>query len=313
MPVDERTGLRIGLMLAMPGEDLRTAEIVARAQAAESEGFASGWLPQTLAFDALTVIALAGAATRSIELGTAVVPTYPRHPVALASQALTVEEATGHRLALGVGLSHRFLVEDMLGLDYSHPIQHAREYLTILGGLLRGDHVRFDGERYRVSAKVTVAGSQPPPLLVAALQPAMLRLCGRIADGTITLAAGLPYLRDTVVPTIRASAASAGRHPPRVLAMIPVAVTADPDHDRERIARRFRVYANVPSYRAILAHAGAGSLADTALCGDEQTVAAGLTDLEAAGVTDLIAMIGTDDSRTRTWLAERARAATCEA
>ncbi len=122
--------MRIGTMLSMPGDPSGTRALVERAAAAEQAGFASVWLPQVATVDALMVLALAGAQTRRIELGTAVVPTYPRHPTALAMQALTVQDATQNRLALGIGLSHRFMIEDSLGLDYSKPIPHMRDYLN---------------------------------------------------------------------------------------------------------------------------------------------------------------------------------------
>ena len=137
--------MRIGVMLSMPGDLTGLAGLVRRAVEAEAAGFASAWLPQVTGLDALTVLAIAGGATSGIELGTSVVPTYPRHPVMLAGQALTVQDATGGRLALGIGLSHKMMVEGVLGLDYSRPVPHMREYLSVLNGLLAGERVQMSG------------------------------------------------------------------------------------------------------------------------------------------------------------------------
>ena len=183
--------MKLGIMLSMPGDPSGTRALVTRAVAAEAAGFASTWLPQVATVDALMVLALAGRDTSTIELGTAVVPTYPRHPTVLASQALTVQDATNNRLALGIGLSHKFMIENSLGLDYSRPIPHTRDYLTILNGLLAGERVEYQGEEYRVNAQIGVVGAKKPPVIVAALGPAMLRLCGRLADGTVTWMGGI--------------------------------------------------------------------------------------------------------------------------
>ena len=214
--------MRIGTMLSMPGDPVDTHGLVERAVAAEEAGFESAWLPQVGTVDALMALALAGGATSEIELGTAVVPTYPRHPSVMAQQALTAQNATNNRLALGIGLSHKFFIEDSLGLDYSRPIPHTREYLTILNGLLEGDLVDHQGDEYAVKAQIGVPAATKPPVLVAALGPQMLRLCGRLADGTITWMGGIDYLRDVAIPTMSEAAAKAGRPPPRFVAMVPV-------------------------------------------------------------------------------------------
>ena len=114
--------MRIGAMLSMPGDNTGIQGLIERVQRAEAAGFASTWMPQVSGLDALTVLAMAGRETTRIELGTAVVPTYPRHPTVLAGQALTTQQAAGGRLALGIGLSHKRMIEGALGLDYSQPI-----------------------------------------------------------------------------------------------------------------------------------------------------------------------------------------------
>ena len=285
--------MKIGLMLSMPGDTSGTRELVARAQRAEADGFASTWLPQVSSVDALMVFALAGRETERIELGTAVVPTYPRHPPVLAMQALTVQDASGGRLALGIGLSHKFSIENSLGLDYSKPIPHMREYLTILNGLLAGERVAFQGDLYRVNAQVAVSGAKKPPVLVAALGPAMLRLCGRLADGTITWMGGVDFLRDIAVPTMSAAAKAADKPAPRFVAMVPVLLTNDTTAGRELVNTTFQMYGQIPSYRATLDRGGAANPADVAIVGTAADIEAGLREFAAAGVTDFVAVIPT--------------------
>ena len=251
--------MRIGTMLSMPGDVAGTKELIERARAAEQAGFASVWLPQVDTVDALTVLALAGQQTTTIELGTAVVPTYPRHPTVLAQQALTTQEATDNRLALGVGLSHRFFIENGLGLDYSRPIPHTRDYLSILNGLLGGDHVKYRGDEYKVNARVSVVGTRQPPVLVAALGPAMLRLCGQLSDGTITWMGGIDYLRDIAIPTTSAAARTVGRPTLRFVAMVPVLLSEDLSAGRDTVNDAFRAYGQIPSYRATLDRGGAAA------------------------------------------------------
>lgn len=303
--------MRIGTMLSMPGDPVATAGLRERAAAAEDAGFASAWLPEVGTVDALMALALAGDTTSRIELGTAVVPTYPRHPTVLAEQALTVQDATGNRLALGVGLSHRFLIENSLGLDYSKPIPHTREYLTILTALLAGDAVRFEGELYRVKAQVTVGAAPPPPVLVAALGPAMLRLCGRLADGTITWMGGIDYLRNVAVPTMSAAAEAAGRPAPRFVAMVPVLLSDDTAAGRDLVNEAFAMYGRVPSYRATLDRGGASEPSDVAVIGDADAVIAGLAAFADVGVTDFTAVVprsAPSYDATTELLAELARA-----
>ena len=278
-------------MLAMPGDTTGTGGLIERARHAEEAGFVSAWLPQVSGLDAISVLAMAGRETSTIELGTAVVPTYPRHPTVLAMQALTAQDASGGRFSLGIGLSHKFAIEDSLGLDYSKPIPHMREYLSILNGLLAGERVSFSGELYRVNTQISVPGTKKPPVLVAALGPAMLKLCGRLADGTVTWMGGIDFLRDIAVPTMSAAATAAGRPAPRFVAMVPVLLAADAAAGRDLVNSTFQLYGRIPSYRATLDRGGAANPADVAIVGSEREIETGLRAFAAAGVTDLVAVI----------------------
>lgn len=284
--------MRIGIMFgARPGETGAAIDgLLARFRQYEADGFPSAWVANIFGHDALTLLALAGRETSRIELGTAVVPTYPRHPVALAQQALTVQAATGGRLALGIGLSHRVVIEDMFGLDWSKPIRHTREYLTVLNGLLTQQPTEFSGEEYRVRAQFKVDGvGTPPPVLVAALGPHMLKLCGQLAAGTITWMGGAKYLAETAVPILNRAAAEAGRPAPRVVASLPVAVTEQREAARAAASRIFANYGRLPSYRAVLDAGGAPDPADVAIIGDETEVRRQLDHLARIGVTDFVA------------------------
>src|SRR5262249_41108834 len=184
-----------------------------------------------------TVLSIVGREVPGIELGTAVVPTYPRHPWVLAQQALTVQAATDGRLALGIGLSHQIVVEGMWGISFAKPVRHLREYLDILLPLSRGEAVSYNGTTVSAHGALTVPRATPFPILVAALGPQMLELAGRMTDGTITWCVGTKTLESYTVPTLTAAAERARRAVPRVVAALPVAVTADRDRAHERAAK----------------------------------------------------------------------------
>jgi F420-dependent oxidoreductase-like protein len=294
--------MKFGLM--MTTGDLPVDGVLAAFQDAEARGFHSAWLANIRGFDALTMLALAGRLTKSIELATFVTPTYPRHPSALAQQALTTQAATGGRLTLGIGLSHRVTMEAGLGFDWNHPVRHLREYLSCLAPLLRGEPTTFAGEEYKIDGyQLAVPGVTPPPVLVAALGPQLLRVTGRLADGTAIWMGGPRYIAETAAPTITAAAKEAGRPAPRIVAGLPICVTDTPDEVRQRANTAFARYGELPSYRAVLDRQEAGSSpGDVALIGDEAQVKAGIAELDAAGVTDFVASVyaprGEDPERT---------------
>jgi F420-dependent oxidoreductase-like protein len=280
--------MRIGIIGG--GADGGTIDdLVEEARRAEADGFASFWLSQIFGHDAITALAVVGREVPRIELGTAVVPTYPRHPMMLAGQALTAQSATGGRFALGIGLSHKLVIESMFGLSFAKPVRHMREYLSILLPLLNEGSVSFSGETLSAAGTVTVPGATPCPVLIAALGPQMLELAGSRTDGTITWMTGPATLADLTVPAITKAAATAGRGAPRIVTSLPVAVTDDPDAARARASQVFEIYGMLPSYRAMLDREGAAGPADVALVGDEATVRAGIDQVRQAGVTDFVA------------------------
>jgi len=281
--------MRIGIF-AGSVTDGTLDQVVADARRAEADGFASFWAPQIFGLDALTALAVVGREVPRIELGTSVVPTFPRHPMMLAQQALTVNAASGGRLCLGIGLSHRLVIEDMMGMSYAKPVRHLREYLSVLASLSRDGSVSFDGELYRTHAGLTVAGRTPFPIVVAALGEQMLKATAELADGTLTWCTGPATLAAHIVPTITAAAEAAGRPAPRVIAALPVCVTDDVAAAHERAAAVFAIYGQLPSYRAMLDREGAAGPADIAITGSAAEVADRVRALADIGVTDFAAV-----------------------
>jgi 5,10-methylenetetrahydromethanopterin reductase len=261
------------------------------------------WAPQLTDVDALTALAVVGREVLGLQVGTAVVPTYPRHPLVMAMQALTVQAATGGNLVLGIGLSHQVVIEGAFGMSFSTPVRHMREYLEILMPVLHDGKVTFEGEELtaRTFGPVRVAGASAPPVVVAALGTQMLRLAGRLADGTALWMVGTRTIETHIVPTITKAAEDAGRPAPRVVVGLPVSVTADPEGAKEKAAAAYGFYNNLPSYRAMLDKEGAVGPADVAIVGDEETVSASLRRLFDVGATELsLPVFGSTDERKRT-------------
>jgi F420-dependent oxidoreductase-like protein len=271
------------------------------------------WVPQLSDIDALTALAVVGREVPGIGIGTAVVPTYSRHPLVMAMQALTVQAATGGRLTLGIGLSHQVVIEGAYGISFAKPVRHMREYLEILMPVLHEGKVAFEGQELtaRTLSPMRVAGATAPAVVVAALGTQMLKVAGRLADGTALWMVGPKTLADHIVPTITAAAEAAGRAAPQVVVGLPVSVTSDPDGARERAAGSFGFYNSLPSYRAMLDLEGVAGPADLAIIGDEESVATQLRQLFELGATSLsLPIFGSAEERTRTLglLAELARA-----
>ncbi len=284
--------MRIGLFAGTtPDTSFDLNGLVTFAKDAEARGFDTLWLPNVFSTDAVGACAIAGWETDRIELGTAVTPTYPRHPGALAQQAMTTQAACGGRFTLGIGLSHQLVIEGMYGMSYDKPARHMSEYLNIIAPLLRCEAVDFEGEELTAKMKIDMGETPQVPLLVAALGPAMLKLAGTMAAGTTTWMTGPATIESHILPTISAAAAEAGRAAPRIVCGLPVCLTDDADATREHIAKTLKIYGMLPSYRAMLDREGVEGPADLALVGDEATLRAGIARLRDVGVTDFNAAV----------------------
>jgi F420-dependent oxidoreductase-like protein len=285
--------VRIGLMIGP--ERGRYASKVERlrrdARWAEEAGFSTIWIPQIPdEFDALTAAALAGTETERIEIGTAVVPVQPRHPIALAQQALSTQAVCGGRLSLGLGVSHHWVIDEMLGLPYERPVPTMRAHLDVLDAALAGPGmVDVDNGTFRVHNPLDITDIAPTPVLIAALGPLMLKLAGERTDGTILWMADERAIGSHVVPRITAAAEAAGRPAPRVVAGVPVCVCGD-DEVEAAVARTNRILAEAevsPNYQALLDQGDAREVGDLLAAGSEASVEKRLRSFADAGVTDL--------------------------
>jgi len=298
--------MRIGTSVAEPSGPEALTKVTEQLRAAVADGFDSAWMSNIFGLEALISLAVAGSSVPGIELGTAVIPTYPRHPAVLAQQALTADLALGGRLALGIGLSHQIVIQDMYGYGFERPARHMREYLAVLQPLLAGENVAFEGETVQARIGLSVPRSgRKVPLLLAALAPQMLRLAGSVADGTVLWMTGPATVRDYIVPSITQAAADAGRPSPRVVCILPVCVTDDPAQARASADKAFAIYGQLPSYRAMLDKEGAAGPGDVAVVGTEDSVAEQIDALAEAGVTDFVAgeyARDDDGPRTRAFL-----------
>lgn len=289
--------MSVGLTLpTLPRAHITVTELLDQAREAEEAGAASIWFAQLpLSHDALVAAALAGQVTSRVEIGTSVVPIYPRHPLVLASAARTASEASGGRFTLGIGLGAKNFLEPVYGTPYPPPVRHLREYLTVLRAVFAGEQVDFAGST--VEAHLTEpAPAVPISVLVAAMGPQALRVTGELADGTLPYLASPQALSNLIVPGI-----GPGK---RVVAAVPAVVTSDVDAVRELAAGELGFYGSIPSYQRVLAAGGVDNAADLVLIGDEETVAAGVQRYFDAGATDVLltqTALHTDEDRRRTW------------
>ena len=285
--------MRIGLMIGPERGRYRTKvdRLQADARWAEEVGLATVWIPQIPdEFDALTAATMVGAATTRIEVGTAVVPVQPRHPIALAQQVLSVQAVCEGRLTLGLGVSHHWVIDEMLGLPYERPVPTMRSYLDVLDRALAGPGpVDVENESFRVHNPLDITDITPTPVLLAALGPRMLTLCGERTVGTILWMADERAIGSHVVPTLTRAAEAAGRPAPRVVAGIPVCLCGDDEIDAA-VARTNRILAEAevsPNYQKLLDHGDARNVGDILAAGSESTIVKRLRGFADAGVTDI--------------------------
>ena len=284
--------MRYGLMYGADGGGSSHDDLVAAGRKAEAAGFDSMWMANVFSLDAIMTLGLVGRETTTLEVGTAVTPTYPRHPMAIAQQALTAAAMAGNRFVLGIGLSHKMVIEDMLGLSFAKPAKHMKEYLEVLGPLLRGEVVNYDGEEYRVhNTQLAVPGVKDVPVITAALGPVMLKLAGELTAGTNTWMVGPKTMEGHIIKRMNAAASAAGRPTPRVIGGFPVVLTNKVDEARAAVAEPLAIYGQLPSYRDMLDREGMQHPQDLALVGDEAALRAAIDRIRDSGVTDFNAAI----------------------
>lgn len=283
--------MRIGVFVSETwGDPSPIGEIRERARRVEAAGLQSGWVPYLpWSLDALVAVQAAGEATERIELGSAVIPTYLFHPLAMARQAASVQAAVGREISLGIGCSNVHVIQ-MHGLRYERPAQHVREYLEVLQRAARSEgQVDYQGELFRAQGLYSTPGTGLGPILVGALGPRMLRVAGELSDGTLATWSNERAIETVIGPEIRAAAKAAGRPEPRVGGVVPVAVTHDVNAVRESARGYFSVYDGLPRYRRMVELGGLESATDVAVIGDEQEVRKRLRAFADAGMTDFLA------------------------
>jgi F420-dependent oxidoreductase-like protein len=273
---------------------------VERVKQAESRGIGMVW--STVGgptADPVTAYAAAAAATDRVGLGTAVTPTYPRHPITLAAQAIALNDLAPSRIRLGVGPSHKPVIEGAYGLPMGKPLAHLREYVTILRALLWEGTVDVAGDYFTVKTALPESVPAPRiPIAISALRPNAFRLAGEIADGAISWVTPIGYLTQTALPALQAGAEAAGRARPPLIAHVPVAVTTDREAARAAFRAQFALYGRLPFYAAMFATAGypvtaAGEMTDElvdvlAVSGSPEEIRADLEAAQAAGVDELM-------------------------
>ena len=263
----------------------------ADARWAEEAGLTSAWIPQIPdEFDALTAAAIVGAETTRIEVGTAIVPVQPRHPIALAQQALSVQAVCNGRLRLGLGVAHHWIIDEMMGMPYERPAATMRAYLDVLDAAFAGPGpVDVENDLFRVHNPLDITDLTPTPVLLAALGPVMLKLAGERADGTILWMADERTIGEHVAPTITKAAARAGRAAPRIVAGVPLCLCGDDEVDTA-VARANRILAEAeisPNYQRLLEHGDAEQVGDLLAAGSESSIEKRLHAFADAGATDI--------------------------
>lgn len=319
MPLPHRPvgpDMTLGVVLSTTTRQLPIDDTVRLAREARDAGLHSAWFGQSFAYDSPSLAAIVGREVPGLHVGTAAIPVFGRHPLIVSGQAQTAQAATGGRYHLGLALGTKHLTEGGFGIPFQRPVRLLREFLTALRQLVETGSADFHGELLTATTPwpAAVPGAEPPvPLLVAAMGPQALRVSGELADGVLPFLAGPRALAEDIVPAVTAAAAAAGRPAPRIVAIVPGVVTADPEAVRAEATEALALFDGIPSYQRVIARSGGTRAGDIAVIGDEETVAAEVRRYREAGATEVIftaTHLGGEADRSRTWklLGELSRA-----
>jgi F420-dependent oxidoreductase-like protein len=237
-------------------------ESIARARAAERLGYESVWVTQLPnARDAALVIAAFAGATQRVGFGTGILPIYTRHPTAMVQMAATLDELSGGRFTLGIGISHKVTVESMWGMRLDSPVDAMREYLDIVRTSLRDGGCSIDGKHFSAHWAYSGPRRAEMPIMISALNPRMLDLAGEKADGIVLWMCSPAYIRDVVVPAVTAGRRKAGKELEgfEIVAAIPVCLTTDRAAGQAVFRQTVERYANLPFYRKMMDASGFAS------------------------------------------------------
>ena len=285
---------------AMSGNDAKT--YIDRIVMAEEAGVQCAWLNNgPTSIDGFVAFGAAALRTKRILFGTSVLMTFPRHPLSMAQSAIAIDQLAPGRLRLGVGPSHKPFIENIFGMPFEKPLEHLREYLTILRTLLTTGEVDFTGKRLSTHAKLTPPGPTRVRVLASALRPNAFHLCGELTDGAISWMCSLSYLRDVAAPALREGARVAGRKTPPLVGHVMVAVSTDATGVRNAARPLTSYYPQLPYYRQMLVDAGFSEVADGSpservidelvVHGSADEVKARLRTLPSYGVDELLATV----------------------
>jgi len=277
--------MRIGLVGL--GARRNLSELLEDARTARDDGFSTYWLSQDTTHDPLTAIALMGREIPEIKFGTSIPPTFLRHPKVLATQALTVQEATEGRLLLNIGPAAPPNRDSYFGYVFDQPITHMRRLITVLRRLLNGEAVDTDSPSLDPQGQIDI-NVGAPLVLMTAFKPTMVRFAGEQADGIFTWLVGHRTLSDYVVPEVTRAASEAQRISPRVMAAVAVCVTSKVKQARASAAERLEIFNGLSSYKAMLAREGVLWAQDLFITGEEDEVTESLLKYAKAGATDLV-------------------------
>lgn len=299
--------MTVGVALNATESDNQIDATVRLAEEAAAAGLRSAWFGQTFGADSPQLAAIVGREVPALQVGTSAIPVFGRHPITVASQALTAQAATHGRYHLGLALGTKLLTEGGFGIPFERPVARLREFLTALRQLTETGTADFEGELLTAHTPVParVPGADAGvPLLVAAMGPQALRASGELADGILPYLAGPRALAEHIVPAVTAAAEAAGRPAPRIVALVHGVVTDDVDAVRERATDALAFYEQIPSYARVIELSGGTRAVDVAVIGDERTVSAEVRRYRDAGATEVVfsgTEIAGDADRRRTW------------
>ncbi len=284
--------MKIGIMIGADRRGSSVTDVCKLVETAEKANIDSVWMAHIRSLDAITALTLAGDKTNKIEIGTAVTPIHPRHPMALAQQALTAAQVCEGRFTLGIGLSHKAVIEDMLGLSYAKPASYMLDYVKALNTLIERKETSYSGSLFNINGlRLDVSDTRKLPLLIAALGPKMLGIAGAYADGTSLWMTGPRTIENHIAPLLFGAAAESQKPTPRIVAGFPIVVTDNRRDAYAELEKDLAIYGALPSYRAMLDREGLKSPADLALVGDEAELKDSIERIKASGVTDFSAAI----------------------
>jgi F420-dependent oxidoreductase-like protein len=302
LPLRERVGLVINTDSAR--------EAIQRIIDAEQAGVRQIWTTQApTTVDALTVFAVAATQTSTTRMGTSILPTYPRHPLAVVAQVRAFNELAPGRLRLGIGASHRPMIEGTYGIEMTTPLAHTHEYLSVLRAALWEGKVDYHGRFYNVTA--SLPGTTRVPILVSALGSGAFHAAGELADGALSWNCPVPYLLKTALPALQEGARQVQRPAPPLVAHVPVAIGTDRQAVLSAARKRLGTYGQLPFYRHMFAEAGHpvpedGTLPEALIdslvvFGDEQAIVTRLSELLSNGLDELLLMLIPVKNEAQEW------------